>query len=86
LSHDGEKRRLPSDGARIKEARRATRENPKREVGRYKGLCWFKSSEAVDFASRFVTIIESTNFKLESIKSTNLDTKSTILEIFKLIF
>jgi hypothetical protein len=43
-------------------------------------------SRAVDFASRFVIIIESMNFELDFIESTNLDVKSTALENFEPTF
>jgi uncharacterized protein YaaR (DUF327 family) len=43
-------------------------------------------SGVVNFVSRFVKIIKNTILNLEFIKSTNLNTKSTTQENFKLIF
>jgi hypothetical protein len=45
-----------------------------------------KPFRAVDFASRFIMIIENMNFKLRHYKSTNLNVKSTILKDFESIF
>jgi hypothetical protein len=45
-----------------------------------------KSVRAVDFASRFITIIKSMNLEPQSVKSTNLDAKSTARIPFESIF
>jgi hypothetical protein len=45
-----------------------------------------KGCRTVDFASGFVKIFESTNLKPRSVKSTNLDAKSTVLKPSKPIF